>query len=172
MSWDSLMPILLRNVIGDTAAAPKYDDPTLENLLLSAAQFITLRVNLPQTYTIDVENGAITPDPTDVATRDNAFINLVTLKAACMLMTTEVRIYGQQAIAIRDGTSAIDLKRDLAELRALADGFCRDLQQSITDYYHSTAPPGEAVIGPYKRNVFGAGWYGDGPYLRSNRYYP
>lgn len=155
MSWDTEMPLLLRYVIGDIdPTTPKYSDDTLGTLLLTAAQFMQNRLSLPTAYAVDTENFALTPDPTDPDTRNDAFINLTILKAACMLMNSEVRIYGQQAIAIRDGTSAIDLKRDLKTLQSLANSYCQELEKSVSDYFYSnTSAPGEAIVGPYKTLV-------------------
>jgi hypothetical protein len=136
MSWDSTLPILVRSAIGDTASPPKYADADLLPVILTAA-FSTI-FNVPSissltTYNIDVENVSLTPDPTDPSTLDMTFSYLVTLKASTMLLYSEVRKYGQQAIAIRDGTSAIDLKRDLKALTELANKYSAELDSAI--YY-------------------------------------
>lgn len=154
MSWDTMMPLLFRQVIGDTdPTSPKYTDESLGNTLLAAAQFVQVRTPFVQKYSVDPENFSLTPDPTEDATRDDPFINIVILKAACMLLTAEVRTYGQQAIAIRDGTSAIDLKRDLKSLQLLANGYCQELEKAVNDYLHNQYIPGEAIVGPYKAIV-------------------
>lgn len=154
MSWDTTMPLLLRDVIGDTGVTPRYDDASLKRTLLSAAQLIQIRVKFSQSYTIDTSGLVLTPDPTDAGTRDDAFINLVTLKAACMLLYAEVRRYGQQAISIRDGTSAIDLKRNLKDLQNLAGRYCAELERSLNDFYYNGSKPGMAIIAPFKGNLF------------------
>lgn len=151
MSWDATWPILLRNAIGDTATPPKYSDDTLAPLVLTAAQFLTFTLPLPTSYAVDVENVSISPDPTDPSTPDNGFVYLVTLKAAAMLLKSEVRIYGQQAIAIRDGTSAIDLKRDLKALTQLAESYEQELEQGIFLYLRNASGfSGRAIVSPYK----------------------
>jgi len=150
MSWDTMMPLLLRNVVGDTGTTPKYTDDALNALILTAAQFLTFRLDLSQSYTIDIENTALRPDPTATATRDDAFINLITLKAACMLLTAEVRKAGQQAISIRDGTSAIDLRKNLKDLQSLAQTYCKELESAIYEYSSSKVIPGQAVLNPFK----------------------
>lgn len=147
MAWDDMMPTLLRNVIGDTdPIAPKYTDDQLNQTIVSAAQFVLFRVSLPTPYVLDVQNVTIVPDPVG----DVAFVNMVTLKAACMLMKTELRVYGQQDLSIRDGTSAIDLKRDLRTLQSMSDGYCQEFEKAVTDYWHGVGAPGAAIVGPFR----------------------
>lgn len=150
MSWDTTMPIMMRSIIGDTADPLKYSDDDFITVIMTAAQLITFRVTLNQSYEIDIENQTITPDPTDQSPMDNAFINMVTLKAAHMLLSAELRVYGQQDIAIRDGTSAIDLKRDLRTLNEINKGYALELDKAIQNYYFGNNTPGRAIIGPYK----------------------
>jgi hypothetical protein len=155
MAWDDTMPLILRNVIGDVNAPQKYTDDRLNETIIAAAQLILFRVPLPTTYSIDIGNITVSPDPTNPTTKDDAFVNFTILKAACMLMNAEVRVYGQQAIAIRDGTSAIDLKRDLKALHDIANSFCKELDKSVVDYYHSRGIPGRIIVGPLPCVRFG-----------------
>jgi hypothetical protein len=149
MSWDITMPIFLRNVIGDTSATPKYTDDQLLGLILSAAQF--LQVVIPKTpYVIDVENLTLSPDPTEYPNQDDSFVYLATMKAATMLLLAEVRLYGSQAIAIRDGTSAIDLKRDLRSLRELALDYQKQLDVAIYNYRAGVAFGGRIIVSPFR----------------------
>lgn len=147
MPWDSTMPILLRQVIGDTGDPPRYDDEALNNTLIVAAYLIGLRVSSPIEYAIDVENSTISPDPT----QDMSLTNLIVLKAASMILSAEVRQYGQQAIAIRDGTSAIDLKRDLRALQEIANSYAKELDRAVFLYQQGVLVGGPRIIvSPFK----------------------
>lgn len=151
MSWDSTFPILVRNAIGDFSATSKYSDEQLLPVILTACQAVIFKLQTPlYSYVVDIENLALSPDPTDAATPDNAFIYITTLKASSMLLRAEVRQYGQQAIAIRDGTSAIDLKRDLKALSALADSYTTEADTAILTFLRNNSLSARAVVSPYK----------------------
>jgi hypothetical protein len=151
MTWDSSLPILVRNAIGDFAAPPKYSDDQLGPLILTASQSVLFNVTPVQPYVIDIENLTLVPDPTDAIINDTSFIYLVTLKSSSMLLYAEVRAYGQQAIAIRDGTSAIDLKRDLKALMELANTYEKELNKAIAYYFRNAGIiQYKAIVSPYK----------------------
>lgn len=160
MSWDTTFPILVRSAIGDTADPPKYTDAQLAPVILTAAFATIFNVPSLTTYTVDVENQVLTPDPTDPDTLDNTFAYILTLKASTMILLSEVRRYGQQAIAIRDGTSAIDLKRDLKALTALAQAYSKELESAIYYAIRSSGEyAGRMVISPYKGLINGLDRY-------------
>lgn len=96
MAWQNEMVPMLRNIINDVDEDNyTYTDTRLEELLVVAAQLVVVDItNLSVTYTIDVTQFTISPDPT--ATRDNTFINFVVLKAACM---SDQALYRSKALA-------------------------------------------------------------------------
>lgn len=92
MSWQGQMSTVLRYLIDDVdSASYKFSDDRIETTLIVAAQLVTLEVDLGNAYTINVEACSLSPDPTDADTKDNAFINLVCLKAACVVIGSQVR---------------------------------------------------------------------------------
>lgn len=167
MSWDTEMVMLVRNYVGDfDPANQKYSDQSMQQLILASAQFVVVDVPFSQDYVVDIVNSTLTPDPTSRATetsRDNNFINLTVLKSAWMIANGELRNYGSQAIGIRDGTSAIDLKRDLKALAAILDQM-KDAYFEYKDrYIRDTLTVGELITTPIRihSNRF---WDGDFPY--------
>lgn len=144
------MPIVLREVIGDTGTTQRYADSDLNNTIITAAYLVATMVSSRTTFSIDVENQVIDPDPTMPPYDDSSFSNLIIMKAAVMILMAEVRRYGQQAIAIRDGTSAIDLKRDLNALQKLADGYAKEFNTAVMYYQRDISFSGRVIISPYK----------------------
>lgn len=149
MAWNTTLGITIRQAIGDFTSPPKYTDVALAPLILTAIQAISFNIVPSYPYKVNIEANTLMPDPTDSDIADDGFVHLVTLKAAAMLLRSEVRVYGQQAISIRDGTSAIDLKRDLRTLSALADSYESDLTKAIDYYIRNNTIGGMAVISPY-----------------------
>ena len=150
MSWQGQMSTMVRYLIDDTdPSSYKYSDKRIETTLLVAAQFVTLSTDLNNEYTINVEQCALSPDPTDTDTKDNAFINLSCLKAACIMVGSEVRSESSNAISIKDGPSAIDLRGVASTLVVLYQDLCKKYDQMQLDYRAGHSIAGQAILGPY-----------------------
>jgi hypothetical protein len=167
MSWDTELVTLVRNYVGDTDITnQKYTDDSMKALILSSAQFVVTDVPLSQDYIVDVSGPTLTPDPTSRATetsRDNTFINLIILKSAWMIANGELRNYASQAISIRDGTSAIDLKRDLKALAEILNQM-KDAYFEYKDrYIRDNLTVGELITTPIRIMSEGY-WNGCDPY--------
>ena len=146
MSWNNSLPVMIRSAIGDFGSPPKYSDQQLAPVILTAVNAVKFNVTPTRSYLADVEALTLTPDPTDPTINDDSFTYLVTIKATTMLLYAEVRRYGQQAIAIRDGSSAIDLKRDLKALTQLADSYSKDLTNAIYQYIRNGTLGGRVIL--------------------------
>lgn len=110
MAWDTDAVDILRVMMDD------FDNPTeriSDDRYLSVAivgAFQVLReLTFDTTYTVNISAQSISPDPED----DGAFMNLTILKAAVILAQGEAVIAGNRAIAVKDGSSSVDL-RELA----------------------------------------------------------
>jgi hypothetical protein len=149
---------MLRMMIGDMDIDNyTYDDERLEKQLLLAAQLIQGgELTFPKTYTISIPAITVTPDPVDDP-QDNAFINLVTLKAACLLDTAEARIAAEQGIDISDVGSRIALSgRAGSKIAMLKDvGYCAAYALAKKEFVLGSLNPGLAVVSPFR--IF-AGW--------------
>jgi len=144
------MSTMVRYLIDDTdSSSYKYSDKRIETTLLVAAQFVTLSTDLNNEYTINVEQCALSPDPTDTGTKDNAFINLTCMKAACIMVGSEVRSESSNAISIKDGPSAIDLRGVASTLVVLYQDLCKKYDQMQMDYRAGHSTVGQAILGPY-----------------------
>jgi len=122
---------------------------TIETTLIVAAQLVTLEVDLGNAYTINVEACSLSPDPTDADTKDNAFINLVCLKAACVVVGSQVRSESSNAISIKDGPSAIDLRGVAGTLMGLYQDLCAKYEHTLLNYRAGNSIAGKSILGPY-----------------------
>jgi len=149
MSWQTTLPIMVRYLISDVDSSNyKYSDSRIEKTILVGAQFVSLELDFPNVYTIDIANDSISPDPTDPTTKDNSFINLLALKTACIIVGSEMKTEAANAISIKDGPSAIDLRGVASTLSVLYKDLC-DKYMAMADDYKFTGETGQAILGPY-----------------------
>lgn len=150
MSWQGEMSTIVRHLINDLdSSAYKYSDSRLESSLLVSSQLVTLQIDFNNTYTINIEQCSLSPDPTDAGTKDNAFINLACLKTACIIVGSEVRSEAGNAISIKDGPSSIDLRGVASTLMALYGDLCEKYDKLVLDYRAGNSVAGQAILGPY-----------------------
>ena len=81
MVWQTEMVRIVRHLINDIDAA-SYADDRLEETILVSAQLVLHEIDFDNTYTVDVDGLSLSPDPTGLANKDNAFINLICLKSS------------------------------------------------------------------------------------------
>lgn len=150
MSWQGQLSTMVRYIIGDVdPSSYKYSQHRIETTLLVSAQLVTFDVDLRNSYSINVEQCRLSPDPTDAETRDDAFINLTALKAGCIILGSEIKTESGNAIAIKDGPSSIDLRGVSATLQILYKDICQKYDKLLLDYKSGGTLAGQAVLGPY-----------------------
>lgn len=154
MSWDTELPTMLRYVIGDVDNPQSYSDDSLKKIIVFSAQLINGEVQLPTDYTIDLTLYTISPDPTNSATRDDAFITLIILKSACLLTSSESRIRTGQSISVKDvrtSLSTTDRARDSAKV---AQTFCQEYKSAKEEFQTGQFPGSlariKAVVSPFR----------------------
>lgn len=150
MSWQGQLSTMVRYLVNDIDPANyKYNDNRIETTILVAARIVTLEVDLVNTYSINVETCYLSPDPTDDVTLDVAFINLVSLKSATIIIGSEVRTEASNAISIKDGPSAIDLRGVAGTLTTLYKDLNDKYNKLLLDYRSGGSIAGKAILGPY-----------------------
>lgn len=153
MAWQDEMSIMVRVMIGDTSATPTNSDDSLEQLLALSARQVLNELSFDQEYTVNVENATISPDPTAAATLDDAFINLVTLKAASILDRSGAGLAAKRAILVKDGSSAIDLSKvSESMIKLLEKGWSAVYADAKWQYLYdqSSSIPGMAIMTPFR----------------------
>lgn len=168
MAWQDEMDVLLRVLVNDVASTT-YTDDTIEQTLVCAAFQVSQEMLFSQVFKVDMANIKITPDPTvDLSaqsgpnTRDESYINLVCLKAACIIDRGAASVAASQAIAVKDGASAIDL-RDTAKskLALLKSGWCAVYEDARMEYRAGQVRiAGAAVMTPFR--IYAMGGWGSG----------
>lgn len=145
--WNTECVEVVRVLINDMAATPTYADDRLERLVVIAALQLIQEVSFDTTYTVDVSKGTISPDPSNDDTKDNAFINLVCLKASVILLDSESRYYAINSLRVSDGPSSIDTTSRVA--------FIKEAGRILNDKYaqmknlHQSGQAGVAILTPY-----------------------
>jgi len=107
MSWKVDLVVMLRSLIGDLDHA-KYTDERLKQVIVVGAFNVINDADFQNDYSISVSSLSISPDP--ISEKDTDFSILSVYKAACILIGSEVKTESANAISIKDGPSAIDLR--------------------------------------------------------------
>lgn len=165
MAWQDEMVTILRTTIMDLATTPTYSDDRLQQVIVVCARYVLQEMTFSQPFTADVSNIDIRPDPTNDSgnTRDDSFINMVCLKAACFTDRGEARLSAGQAVSVKDGSSSIDL-RSIASTRLamLQKGWCKVYDDEKFAYMSGQVrTAGAAIMTPFR--VF-AGYNAVGAY--------
>ena len=149
MGWQNEMTLIVRHLVNDLDSTNyTFTDDRLEESVLVSAQLASLEIDFDNTYTIDVDSVSLTPDPTSSGGKDDSFINLVCLKTARLLIGSELKTHSLNAISLRDGPSALDLRGIVAGLKILFDDITKRYEEAVTQY-KLNGVVGQAILGPY-----------------------
>lgn len=150
MAWTTEMVTLVRYLVNDTVAPYTFSDARLQTAIAVSAQLVLHDLTFNNTYIVDISVPTISPDPTSLP--DNAFINLISLKTACLMDTSLFRTKAAQAgITVKTGSHSIDTKGQLEGYAKLLEvGPCAAYEQAKLEYIAGNAIPGRAIIGPFQ----------------------
>lgn len=145
--WQTDWVTMLRYTIGDTSATPTYSDASLVTMLVIAASYVINDVFLPTTYTADVDNETISPDPS----ADNDFTTLVVLKAACLLDHGKlISVARSSGVSIKIDRSSIET--DSGKLDAyksiIAMSACKLYDDALIAYAFGNALAYRVILSP------------------------
>ena len=146
MAWTTDLVIILRSIIGDLDST-SFTDSRLQQILAVAAYNVLNDADFSTTYTVDVANSTISPDP--YTTSDVDFSTLTVYKAACILLGSEVKTEAANAISIKDGPSAIDLRGVTQSLTVMYNDLCKKYDDLVNTYSYNNTLVGQAILGPY-----------------------
>ena len=131
MAWQNEMVRIVRHLINDLDSSNyTFTDDRLEESVLVAA--------------LDMS-----PDPTTLTTKDDAFINLASLKAACIILGSEVRTNALNAIVVKDGPSSIDMRGITSGLHVIYKDMCNKYDHYIMQWKAGNSIAGQAILSPY-----------------------
>ena len=150
MAWQNEMVRIVRHLINDLDSSNyTFTDDRLEESALVAAQLLLKEVDFDNTYTVDTDALDMSPDPTTLATKEDAFINLVCLKSACVILGSEVRTNSLNAIVVKDGPSSIDMRGIAAGLNNIYKDMCAKYDHYVMQWKAGNSIAGQAILSPY-----------------------
>lgn len=152
IAWQTEAIELLRVLINDLSDTPTYTDSHLTRLLIVAAYQVIQEVDFTQEFVVDIEEQDISPDPSATATKDDVLINLMCIKAACILDRGKAGIAAGKAISGKDMNAVqFDLTGvATSTLALLKQGWCAVYKEAIYDYVSGTGNLGKVVMGPFR----------------------
>ncbi len=155
MAWDTELVTLLRVMVDDLEDPPRTEDERLETLLLASAQLLKTQLTFDVTYVVDLDASTLTPDPTTSSPRDDPYINLVCLQAACMTDRNSAGRAARKAISFRDGGSAVDNTARARAYLSLLDkgGWCAVFAEAKLEFIRNETVDGGiayCVMGPFR----------------------
>jgi hypothetical protein len=154
MSWNIELPIIVRTLINDASEAPVYSDERLLQIVAVAAKYVQFDVVLDHLYTVDVINPNISPDPT--LDRDEIFISLVSLKAACIVDQSTFRTKAAlEGIRASLGPASLSVGGSLSGWKTLLDKGPCALYEELTSHWDvKDATAVRAILSPFVGNNF------------------
>ena len=154
MAWTDDMPTIVRYLINDLDTTNyAYSNGRVRQTIVVAAQLVLNEIDFDKTYTVTISTSGISPDPT-AATKDDAFINLVSLKSACLIASSELRTKGLDAIRVSDGSSSIDAGGILRGFELLSKDLCQRYENAKMQYKAGNSVAGQAILSPYESPNF------------------
>ena len=154
MSWNIEIPIIVRTLINDLSNPPLYSDERLLQIISVAAKYVQFDVVLDHLYQVDVVNPNITPDPT--SDRDEIFISLVSLKAACIVDQSTFRTKAaMEGIRAALGPANLSVVGSLSGWKILLDEGPCALYNELTSHWDvKNAATVRAILTPFVGNNF------------------
>ena len=146
MPWKIDLVLMFRSLIGDLDNE-KFTDERLKQILVFGAYNVINDADFSETYTADVGEVTISPDP--ISENDTDFTTLTVYKAACILLGSEVKTEAANAISIKDGPSSIDLRGVTQSLNIMYKDFCAKYEELLKTYQYNNTLVGQAILGPY-----------------------
>jgi len=154
MSWQIEIPIIVRTLINDLGDQSVYSDERILQVITVAAKYVQFDVVLDHSYSIDVSNLGISPDPTD--DRDEIFISLVSLKAACLIDQSTFRTKAaMEGIRAALGSASLSVAGQSAAWNTILEKGPCALYDELTSHWDvKDASAVRAVLSPFVGNKF------------------
>ena len=156
MAWQDEMVVMLRVMIDDLGDSPTYSDARLEQMLSLSAKYVQEEIYFVVTYTIDVSDASISPDPTLTASLDTSFTNFTVLKAACLADWGTFRQKALLAgVKARCGPAILETMDHIVGFRELiTSGPCAAYETLKVNYQFGNTENIRAVLSPFRGNNF------------------
>jgi hypothetical protein len=133
---------------------PTYSDERLLQVISVAAKYVQFDVVLDHKYEVDVTTTSMSPDPTE--DRDEIFISLVSLKAACIIDQSALRTKAaMEGIRAALGPASLSIGGSLEGLRLILEkGPCAAYDELTSHWDVKEATAVRAILSPFVGNRF------------------
>lgn len=154
MSWQIELPIIVRVLINDFGDEQQYGDDRLLQVITVAAKYVQFDLSLDQKYNVDVSNLTISPDPT--INKDEIFVGLVALKAACFVDQSAIRTKAaMDGVRAALGPASLSVGGGMEGLKVLlSNGPCASYDELTAHWDLAQATVAKAVLSPFVGNNF------------------
>jgi hypothetical protein len=154
MSWQTELTTMVRTLINDSIEPYQFSDDRIVQTILVAGKYLQFDINLDHSYSIDVINKTITPDPTD--DDDEVFIILAALKAACLVDQGTLRIKAaMEGVRAALGPASLSVAGSAAGWAMILEhGPCKLYDDLVEHWDVANASAIAAVLGPFSGNKF------------------
>jgi len=154
MSWQNELTVIVRTLINDIEEPYEYSDSRIQQVLAVAAKYVQFDVNLDHVYQVDVTNADISPDPT--IDKDDTFISIVCLKAACIIDQGTFRTKAAlEGIRTALGPASIGFSGSLSGWSAIiSHGACGLYEEPTSHWDVKNADAVRAILSPFVGNKF------------------
>lgn len=138
---------ILRAILGDLDSST-YTDDRLNKIITIAAFQVYNSASFSTSYSFNLTNDTITPDPSD-----DSFIILSAYKSACLIATYELK-NDSGGFSISDGPTSINMSGSTQNKKEISKSYCEIYEQLLLDYLvhggiSGDGGPGQAILGPY-----------------------
>lgn len=132
-----------------------FTDERLKELIATAARLVIQEVDFDTAYEVSILKRSIDPDPLGVP--DESFVNLVALKAACILDTGTLRTEAlKSGVKITQEKTTIETGNRIAGFKeVMAMGWCKAYQLAKEEYEAGDAVTFGHFIGTPFRTIDG-----------------
>ena len=117
---------MVRHLVDDTDETDyEFSDERLSALIYVAAMYVNQ--DMRGSYSISLCSQTISPEP------DSQFINLVSLRAACMLLKGVHTGWARNDFRVSDGPTTVDMKNITDKVKQAADSACATYDRTKLD---------------------------------------
>ena len=154
MTWEEEIIRIVRVLINDLTSPYEYSDERLLQVISVSAKYVQFDVVLDTTYTVDVINNTITPDPT--ANGDSIFVSLVSLKASCLVDQSNFRTKASlEGIRAALGPASLSTSGSLSGWKQILDHGSCQLYAELTEHWDvMNATAVASILSPFVGNKF------------------
>jgi hypothetical protein len=150
MSWQTEMVFILRQIIDDLDPTNyTFSDSRLQSTILASTYLLQVELEFLNAYTIDANAGLLIPDPTGTYPKDDDFIALCSIQAGILIYRSIIKTYSLRSISIRDGSSAIDTRGVVQNLKVIYDDLVIKFDHMRLMYQTGKYGFGKSILGPY-----------------------